>query len=84
MTNLKLGAGVFFIYFLFLACSSLVMTAYFKMISSISRTVSQANAVAGLVVLGVTNLTGYLVSQPQMHGWIVWISYLNSFIYLKI
>ncbi len=82
MTSLKLGAGVFFIYFLFLTCSSLVMTAYFKMISSISRTVAQANAIAGLVVLGVTNLTGYLVPQPQMHGWIVWISYLNPLFYL--
>ncbi|ODQ63164.1 hypothetical protein NADFUDRAFT_84369 [Nadsonia fulvescens var. elongata DSM 6958] len=77
LTGLKVTAGAFFTFFLFLMLAVMVMSALFQSIASISPNVGVANSIAGMGVLILSIYTGYMITLPKMHPWFKWLSYLN-------
>jgi ATP-binding cassette, subfamily G (WHITE), member 2, PDR len=53
------------------------MLAIFKTIAALTRTVEQALAIAGLMVLAIANYAGYSIPRSSMKPWFKWISYIN-------
>lgn len=58
-----------------------VMSAIFRTMAAITKTVSQAMALSGVMVLAVVVYTGFVVPVPYMHPWFGWIRYINPVYY---
>ncbi|KAK4645140.1 hypothetical protein QC761_310830 [Podospora bellae-mahoneyi] len=71
----------FFLYFLISYISTFVMSAIFRTLAAITRTVSQAMALAGVLALALVMYTGYIIPVPQMHPWFGWIRWINPIYY---
>ncbi|CAI4050610.1 ATP-binding cassette multidrug transporter PDR18 SKDI_14G3910 [Saccharomyces kudriavzevii IFO 1802] len=76
LAGLHTNAGVFFIMYLFLTMCSEAITSLFQMISSLCDTLSQANSIAGVVMLSIAMYSTYMIQLPSMHPWFKWISYI--------
>ncbi len=81
LVGLRLGAGQFFIYFLFLALSTFVMSALFHAIATVGKSMFSANAIAGIFVIAIAIYTGYVLQSSYMHPWFKWLSYINPIRY---
>lgn len=81
MAGLKREAGPFFLFVVFTFLSTVTMTAWFRVVASITRTIDTALAVAGLSMLPLAIYGGYLIPRPSMHPWFKWISYINPIYY---
>ncbi|CAI4034881.1 hypothetical protein SMKI_12G0170 [Saccharomyces mikatae IFO 1815] len=76
LAGLHRSAGTFFTLYLFLTMCSEAITSLFQMISSLCDTLSQANSIAGVVMLSIAMYSTYMVQLPSMHPWFKWISYI--------
>ncbi|CAI4783076.1 BBF_collapsed_G0048790.mRNA.1.CDS.1 [Saccharomyces cerevisiae] len=56
-------------------CSEAI-TSLFQMVSSLCDTLSQANSIAGVVMLSIAMYSTYMIQLPSMHPWFKWISYI--------
>ncbi|KKA28728.1 hypothetical protein TD95_004420 [Thielaviopsis punctulata] len=81
MANLHRSAGQFFLFFLITFMMKFVMSAVFRTMAAITKTVSQAMALAGVLVLALVIYTGFVISQPYMHPWFGWIRWINPIFY---
>ena len=81
LANLRRTPGQFFIFFLFNFVAIFTMSMIFRSIAAITRTESQAHAIAGVMVLAIVIYTGYVIPSPLMHPWFKWIMYLNPIQY---
>ncbi|KAK3389429.1 ABC transporter-like protein [Podospora didyma] len=81
MAGLRREPAQFFIFFLISYISTFVMTAVFRTLAAITKTVSQAMALAGVLVLAIVMYTGYVIAVPDMHPWFSWIRWLNPIFY---
>ncbi|KAF2463577.1 uncharacterized protein BDR25DRAFT_383392 [Lindgomyces ingoldianus] len=81
MANLKREAGAFFTFVVFVYLTTLTMTAWFRLVAALTKTVETALAVAGLSVLPLAMYAGYVIPRPSMHPWFKWISYINPIFY---
>lgn len=81
MTNLDRTPGKFFLYFLIVFISMFVMSAVFRTLAAITKGISQAMALAGVVVLALAVYTGFVIPVPYMHPWFKWIHYINPIFY---
>ncbi|ODV65879.1 hypothetical protein HYPBUDRAFT_112819 [Hyphopichia burtonii NRRL Y-1933] len=81
LSNLAREAGKFFICLLFIFLLSLTMSAMFNAISSINKTISAANGMAGILVLATLMYSSYMIQRPSMHPWFKWISYIDPLLY---
>ncbi|KAA8650140.1 hypothetical protein EYZ11_011024 [Aspergillus tanneri] len=81
LSNLRREASQFFIYFLISFIVMFVMSAVFRTMAAITRTVSQAMTLAGVLILALVIYTGFVVPVPHMHPWFKWIHYLNPIFY---
>lgn len=81
MAGLHRSAGQFFLFFLITYVSSFVMTGIFRTLAAVTKTVSQAMALAGIMVLALVIYTGYVIRVPQMHPWFSWIRWINPIYY---
>jgi len=77
LANLTRDAGKFFLTYLFLVLSSETITALFQMIAAVSQNVAGANAVAGILMMGISIYSCYMIQLKSMHPWFKWISYIN-------
>ncbi|KAM0430113.1 hypothetical protein ACHAPT_006119 [Fusarium lateritium] len=81
LAGLRREAGQFFLYFLITYLSTFVMSAIFRTLAAITKTVSQAMLLAGVMVLALVIYTGFMIRVPQMHDWFSWIRWINPIFY---
>ncbi|KAF9890970.1 hypothetical protein FE257_005227 [Aspergillus nanangensis] len=81
LSGLRREPSQFFIYFLINFVIMFVMSAVFRTMAAITKTVSQAMTLAGILILALVIYTGFVVPVPYMHPWFGWIHYLNPIYY---
>lgn len=53
----------------------------FRTAGAATKSISQALAIAGVLVLAIVIYTGFTIPRPKMHPWFEWISYINPVYY---
>ncbi|UKZ61537.1 uncharacterized protein TrAtP1_002800 [Trichoderma atroviride] len=81
MAGLRREPSQFFIYYLIGYISIFVMSAIFRTMAAITKTVSQAMSLAGILVLALVIYTGFTITVPSMHPWFSWIRWINPIYY---
>ncbi|KAF2675522.1 hypothetical protein BT63DRAFT_450509 [Microthyrium microscopicum] len=81
MVNLRREPGPFFFFLLTTFTLTLVMSMLFRFIASVSRSLSQALAPAGILILAIIIYTGFAIPIKNMLGWSRWINYLDPVAY---
>lgn len=81
LVGLKQEAGSFFLYFMITFMITFVMSAIFRTLAAVTKTVSQAMGLAGVMILALVVYTGFVLPVPSMHPWFEWIHYLNPIYY---
>ncbi|KAJ5111144.1 hypothetical protein N7532_001679 [Penicillium argentinense] len=81
LSGLQREAGNFFLYFLVTFLIMFVMSAVFRTLAAVTKTVSQAMGLAGVMILALVVYTGFVLPVPSMHPWFEWIHYLNPIYY---
>lgn len=81
MSGLRREAAQFFLYFLITYVSTFVMSAVFRTMAALTKTVSQAMALSGVLVLAIVIYTGFVIAVPNMHPWFSWIRWINPVFY---
>jgi ATP-binding cassette, subfamily G (WHITE), member 2, PDR len=81
MAGLHRTPGAFFLFFLVTYISTFVMSGIFRTLAAVTQTVSQAMALAGVMVLALVIYTGFVIRVPQMHPWFSWIRWINPIYY---
>ncbi|KIW52326.1 hypothetical protein, variant 2 [Exophiala xenobiotica] len=79
--GLRKEAAQFFIFFLFAFLTRLAMTGLFRTIGAATKTISQALAIAAVLVLAIVIYTGFTIPRPNMHPWLKWVSWCNPVAY---
>ena len=64
-------------YFLFILVVALSMKALFRSLAAAFKKAAPAQAIAGVLLLGLSLYTGYQIPKPSMIGALRWISYIN-------
>ncbi|KAK7535272.1 ABC-2 type transporter [Phyllosticta citribraziliensis] len=81
LSELRKEAAQFFLYFLVVFISMFVMSAVFRTMAAITKTVSQAMALAGVLVLAIVVYTGFVIPGPLMRDYLGWIRWINPIYY---
>ncbi|OJJ48676.1 hypothetical protein ASPZODRAFT_61558 [Penicilliopsis zonata CBS 506.65] len=81
LAGLRYEPSQFFIFFLFSFLGTLAMSSIFRTLAAMTKTLAQAMALAGIMVLAIVIYTGFVVPVPQMHPWFSWIRYINPIFY---
>ncbi|PHH78033.1 hypothetical protein CDD80_7448 [Ophiocordyceps camponoti-rufipedis] len=81
LSNLWRSAGQFFLYYMVVFMTIFVMSAVFRTLAAATKTISQAMAFAGIMVLALVMYTGFAIRVPQMHPWLSWIRWINPIFY---
>ncbi|KAG0161727.1 hypothetical protein PDIDSM_667603 [Penicillium digitatum] len=81
LPHLRRTPGHFFIFFLFSAMTTLVMSNIFRFIGAISRSVAQAMPPASVFMLILVIYTGFTIPVRDMHPWFRWLNYVNPIAY---
>ncbi|QLL34458.1 hypothetical protein HG536_0G03200 [Torulaspora globosa] len=76
LAGLHTSAGSFFIVYLFLTMCSEAINGLFEMITAGCDTISQANAIAGILMMSISMYSTYMIQLPSMHPWFIWIAYI--------
>ena len=71
----------FFTFFLFTVMVRFITSAMFRTVAALTKTISQALAMAAVLVLAIVIYTGYIIPRPYMHPWFKWITYVNPLAY---
>lgn len=77
LAHLRREPAQFFLFLMVNYITTFIMTAVFRAMAALTKTVSQAMALAGVLVLAIINYTGYSLPIPYMHPWFSWIRYIN-------
>ncbi|CAG7944618.1 unnamed protein product [Penicillium nalgiovense] len=81
LPHLRRTAAHFFIFFLFSATTTLVMSNIFRFIGAISRSVAQAMPPSSVFMLILVIYTGFTIPVRDMHPWFRWLNYVNPIAY---
>lgn len=81
LSGLRREPAQFFLYFLITFLSVFVMSGVFRTLAAVTKTVSQAMALSGVMVLALVIYTGFTITVPDMHPWFSWIRWLNPIFY---
>ncbi|KAJ5382386.1 hypothetical protein N7517_000297 [Penicillium concentricum] len=81
MANLKQEAGAFFFFCLTTFLTTLVQSAIFRTLASITRTSDQAMIPSAILSLGLMIYTGFTTPPEYMPGWSRWMAYINPLAY---
>ncbi|OCK76589.1 ATP-binding cassette transporter [Lepidopterella palustris CBS 459.81] len=81
MAGLRREASRFFLFLLINYVGMLTMTAVFRTIGAATKRISQALAIAGVMLLGLIIYTGFVIPKKYMHPWFKWIIYINPIAY---
>ncbi|KAI2828074.1 hypothetical protein CBS133816_5818 [Aspergillus niger] len=81
MSNLRREPSQFFICFLINFVLIHVTSAAFHMTAAVTKTLAQAQALAGMLVLWVFIFTGFIIPVPRMHHWFEFVHDINPVYY---
>lgn len=81
MVGLKLTAGAFFTFWVFLFATAMAMTACFRAIGAAFPSFDAASKVSGFLVSAFIMYNGYMIPKPAMHPWFVWIYWIDPMSY---
>lgn len=81
MAGLRREPAQFFLFFLITYISTFVMSAVFRTLAAVTKTVSQAMSLSGVMVLALVIYTGFAITVPDMHPWFSWIRWINPIFY---
>lgn len=81
LVGLQMKPGNFFLYFLISFIVTFVMSAVFRTLAAVTKTVSQAMGLAGVMILALVIYTGFVIPIPSMHPWFSWIRFINPIFY---
>ncbi|KAF9769293.1 hypothetical protein IL306_013302 [Fusarium sp. DS 682] len=81
LAGLRREADSFFLYFLITYISTFIMSAIFRTMAAVTKTISQAMMLAGIMVLALVIYTGFVIRVPQMVDWFGWIRWINPIFY---
>ena len=81
LAGLRREPGPFFLYFLITYTATFVMSGVFRTMAAATKTVSQAMALSGVLVLALVIYTGFAIPVPSMHPWFSWIRWINPVFY---
>jgi ATP-binding cassette subfamily G (WHITE) protein 2 (PDR) len=81
MVHLRREPGPFFFFLLITFTLTLVMSMLFRFMASVSRSLPQALAPAGILILAIVIYTGFAIPIKNMLGWARWINYLDPVAY---
>lgn len=59
----------------------MIMSAIFRTLAALTRTVAQAMTFAGVMILALVIYTGFVVPVPEMHPWFSWLRWINPLFY---
>lgn len=65
--GLRKEAAQFFVFFLFTFVTMLTMSAIFRSLAAVTKTISQALAMAGVMVLAIVIYTGFTIQRSYMY-----------------
>jgi ATP-binding cassette subfamily G (WHITE) protein 2 (PDR) len=78
LAGLRREPSQFFIYFLITFMIMFVMSAVFRTMAAVTKTISQAMGLAGILILVLVVYTGFVVPTSYMKVWFKWIHYLSK------
>ncbi|KAK1004547.1 hypothetical protein LTR54_007546 [Friedmanniomyces endolithicus] len=81
LAGLRPEPAQFFIFFLINFVSTYVMAAVFRTMAALTKTISQAMALSGVLILAIVIYTGFMIPVSYMHPWFGWIRYINPVYY---
>ncbi|KAI5361698.1 putative ABC transporter-like, ATP-binding domain, AAA+ ATPase domain, CDR ABC transporter [Septoria linicola] len=81
MAGLRAQPSQFFIFFLVNFVTMFVMAAVFRTMAALTKTISQAMALSGVLILAIVVYTGFVVPIPYMKDWFSWIRWINPVFY---
>ena len=81
LSGLRREPSQFFIYFLINFLVMFVMSAVFRTLAAVTKTISQAMTLAGIMILALVIYTGFVIPSSYMHPWFGWIHWLNPVFY---
>ncbi|KZF18984.1 ATP-binding cassette transporter ABC1 [Xylona heveae TC161] len=81
LSSLRREPSQFFIFFLFNFLVLLTMSAIYRTVAASTKTLSEAFAISGILVLVIGMYTGFTIPRPYMPPWFEWIYYLNPVAY---
>lgn len=81
MTDLRREPAQFFIFLLFLVLIVFTMSNIFRSLAAATKTLAQAMAMAGVMVLAIVIYSGFVIHIPSMHPWFSWIRWCNPLFY---
>lgn len=81
LAGLRTEPSQFFIFFLFNFMAMLTMSAIFRSTAAVTKTISAALAIAGIMVLWIVIYTGFTMQRSYMHPWFKWTSWINPVAY---
>ncbi|KAG0325998.1 hypothetical protein BGZ99_010292 [Dissophora globulifera] len=80
-SGLQKTAGKFFLFVFILFLTTGCMTSFFRMWGCASKTFDDATKYSGIVLLAFILYSGYLIPYQAMHGWFIWIFWINPLAY---
>ncbi|PYH99374.1 hypothetical protein BO71DRAFT_369301 [Aspergillus ellipticus CBS 707.79] len=83
LAGLRYEPSQFFIFFMFTFLSTLAMSGIFRTLAAATKTLAQAMAMAGVMVLAIVIYTGFVIPTPQMSSipWFSWLRWINPVYY---
>ena len=81
MANLRREPGPFFFFLLINFTAMMSMSMFFRLLASLTKTVTQALAPASIILLALVLYTGFSIPVDYMRGWAHWIRYINPVAY---
>jgi len=79
--GLRYEPGPFFIFFIINFAALLAMSSIFRTVAACTKTIPQALAIAGVILLAAVIYTGFVIPRPNMHPWFKWITWINPLSY---
>lgn len=77
LAGLRAEAAQFFTFFLFCFAAMLTMGMVFRTVAAATKTMTQAFAIAGVIVLWIAFYTGFAIQKAYIHPWFKWSIWIN-------
>lgn len=81
MGNLRREPGAFFFFLLVIFTTTMTMSMLFRLIGSVTKSISQAMAPSAIILLGLILYTGFTIPTQYMRSWISWSRWVNPIYY---
>nr|ODN90094.1 ATP-binding cassette transporter [Cryptococcus depauperatus CBS 7841] len=81
MGGLYSSGGAFFMFFLFVFLTFMVMSSFFRTLGVATSDYNVAARLASVLISFMVTYTGYMIPVQEMKRWLFWIFYLNPLSY---